>query len=108
MLRRGRYASRVSLSAAAYLAATLEFLTGELIGCGAKITSASSRKTKRITPRALTLGVRNDADLGALLRDVTLARGGVLPTAHKALEKKKKKKRSKAAAVRHHRGSQRA
>ena len=51
-------------------------------------------KGKRITPRALTLAVRHDADLGALLKDVTLSRGGVVPKIDKALESKKKSKKS--------------
>ena len=52
-------------------------------------------KGKRITPRALTLAVRHDADLGALLKDVTLSRGGVVPKIDKALDKKAKKSSGK-------------
>jgi len=55
-------------------------------------------KGKRITPRALTLAVRHDADLGALLKDVTLSRGGVVPKIDKALESKKKSKSGKKVA----------
>lgn len=90
MLRKGRYASRVSVSASAYLASVLEFLTAELINTASRTVLASRKKTKRITPRALTLAVRTDAELGALLRNVTLANGGVLPSVAKAIAKKKK------------------
>jgi histone H2A len=40
-------------------------------------------KSKRLTPRALTLAVRHDDDLGALLQNVTLSRGGVIPSVNK-------------------------
>jgi histone H2A len=92
MLRKGRYAKRVSASSGVYLAAVLEYLTAELLELSAKAVAASKKKSKRITPRAVCLAVRHDADLGNLLKDVTLSRGGVVPSVHKALEKKKGKK----------------
>jgi len=101
-LRRGRYARRVSASSGVYLAAVLEYLTAELLELSAKAVSQSKKKTSRITPRAVTLAVRHDADLGNLLKDVTLSRGGVVPSVHKALEKKKHgghKKHSKKSAT---------
>lgn len=92
MLRKGRYARRVSASSGVYLAAVLEYLTAELLELSAKAVAQSKKKSKRITPRAVCLAVRHDADLGSLLKDVTLSRGGVVPNVHKALEKKKGKK----------------
>ena len=92
LLRGGRYAKRVGVSAAVYLTAVLEYLTGELLDLTSKVVAASKKnKSKRITPRALTLAVRNDAGLGSLLKDVTLSRGGVVPNLHKVLEGKKGK-----------------
>jgi histone H2A len=88
-LRKGRYAKRVSASAATYLAATLEYLTAELLELSAKAV-ASSSKSKRLTPRAITLAVRTDEDLGSLLSNVTISRGGVVPNLHRALTKKTK------------------
>jgi histone H2A len=93
MLRKGRYAARVSSSAATYLTAVLEYLVSETLDLSAKAV-IQRNKGKRITPRALTLAVRHDADLGALLKDVTLSRGGVVPKVEKALEAKKKSKKS--------------
>lgn len=90
MLRRGRYAKRVGASGAVYLTAVLEYLTAELLELSAKAVAQSKKKTHRITPRAVTLAVRHDDDLGSLLKDVTLSRGGVIPNVHKALEKKRK------------------
>ena len=92
-LRKGRYAPRISKSASCSLAAVLEYLTSEVLEVAAKAV-LQRNKGKRITPRALTLAVRHDADLGALLKDVTLSRGGVVPKVEKALESKKKSKKS--------------
>ena len=93
-LRKGRYAPRVSKSAGTYLAAVLEYVTSECLEVAAKAV-IQRNKGKRITPRALTLAVRHDADLGALLKDVTLSRGGVVPKVEKALSKKQKKSSGK-------------
>ena len=92
-LRKGRYAPRISKSASTSMAAILEYLTSEVLEVAAKAV-LQRNKGKRITPRALTLAVRHDADLGALLKDVTLSRGGVVPKVEKALESKKKSKKS--------------
>ena len=87
MLRKGRFARRVSKGAAVFLASTLQFLTNEALELSSKTVPAGS---KRITPRALTLAVRHDADLGALLANVTLSRGGVVASQLSKVEKKKK------------------
>ena len=92
-LRKGRYAARVSTSAAVYQAAVLEFVVAEILELAAKAV-LQRNKGKRITPRALTLAVRHDADLGTLLKDATISRGGVVPKVEKALEAKKKAKRA--------------
>jgi histone H2A len=96
-LRKGRYAARVSSSAAVYLAAVLEFTVAEILELSAKAVLQRG-KGKRITPRALTLAIRHDADLGSLLKDVTLSRGGVVPKVEKALEAKQKKRSGKKAS----------
>jgi len=87
MLRKGGFSRRVGAGAQVYLAATLEYLTAELVELSAK----AAGKGKRVNPRAVTLAVRHDNDLGSLLKDVTLARGGVVSSIHEALLKKKKK-----------------
>lgn len=95
MLRKGRFAKRVSKSAGVFLTATLEYLSAELLGATARAVQQSKKKTTRVTPRAVCLAVRHDADLGELLKDVTFSRGGVVPNVHKALEKKKRSKKGK-------------
>ena len=97
-LRKGRYAARVSSSAAVYMAAVLEFTVAEILELSAKAVLQRG-KGKRITPRALTLAIRHDADLGSLLKDVTLSRGGVVPKVEKALEAKKAKRSGKKSSA---------
>jgi histone H2A len=98
-LRRGQYARRVGASAAVYMAAVLEYLTAELLELTVKAATSATKKGKkvsRLNPRILTLAVRHDEDLGALLQNVTLSRGGVLPAVNKALNKQKAAKKSTA------------
>jgi len=102
-LRRGQYARRVGASAAVYLAAVLEYLTAELLELTVKAATsaaAAGKKKKAVTrlnPRILTLAVRHDEDLGALLQNVTLSRGGVLPVVNKALGKQQKGSKASSA-----------
>jgi len=94
MLRKGRYSRRVSSGAATFLAAALEYLVAETLELASKTVAKGS---KRITPRALTLAIRHDNDLGALLSNVTISRGGVVGAgAAKSQEHKKHKKSKKA------------
>jgi histone H2A len=99
-LRGGRYAKRVGAGAPVYLAAVLEYLTAELLELTSKYI-AQQKKSKRITPRAICVAVRHDDELGSLLKDVTVSRGGVVGTVHKVLDKKRKGKRGKSSATPH-------
>ncbi|MCA9640750.1 MAG: hypothetical protein KC492_08630 [Myxococcales bacterium] len=87
LLRRGRYARRVSKTAGVFAAAVLSYLTAELL----ELSSKSMKKgATRLTPRAVNLAVRADDELSALLGNVTLSRGGVVGKVHESLQKKKK------------------
>ena len=97
LLRRGQYARRVGASSAVYLAAVVEYLVAELLELTVKAASQPKNKSKRLSPRALTLAVRHDDDLGALLQNVTLSRGGVIPSVNKALAKKQKGSKKSSA-----------
>ncbi|CCW59682.1 unnamed protein product [Phytomonas sp. EM1] len=98
LLRRGQYARRIGASGAVYLAAVLEYLTAELLELSVKYSTMLDKKKYRLSPRILTMAVRNDADLGELLKHVTVSHGGVVPSVNKALAKKYKgSKRSKVA-----------
>jgi histone H2A len=70
------------------LAAVLEYLTAEILELAGN--AASDHKKKRIIPRHIQLGIRNDEELNKLLGSVTIPQGGVIPNIHAVLLKKKK------------------
>ena len=93
-LRTRNYTGRVSATSAVFIAGALEFLTSEVISAAKKVA-----KKERITPRAITLAVRDDEEMNSLLSNVVIARGGVLVTGTGKKEKKEKKaKKGKKAA----------
>ena len=89
-LKKGRYAPRIGAGAPVYLAAVLEYVTAELLELAGN--AARDNKRKRIIPRHIQLAVRNDEELSELLKNVTIASGGVLPFIHPALLPKTKGK----------------
>eukprot|EP00906_Rhabdomonas_costata_P017358 RCo025049 len=97
LLRAGRYSQRVGKGAAVYLAAVLEYLCAELLELSGN--AARDNKKRRVTPRYVTLAVRNDEELNKLLHGVTIASGGVLPNIQQVLLKKKAKAGSASQEV---------
>ncbi|NWH60515.1 H2AL protein, partial [Geococcyx californianus] len=81
--RNGNYANRVSLGAAIYLAAVLEYLSAEILELAGN--AAQENKKARIAPQHIQLAVRNDDELNKLFSHVTIAQGGVLPNIHSQL-----------------------
>lgn len=89
MLRDNRLAPRIGRGAPVYLAALMEYLCAELLELAGN--ASRDNKKKRITPRFITLAVRNDEELNRLLANVSIAAGGVLPNIQQVLLKKKGK-----------------
>ncbi|XAR52622.1 hypothetical protein NMG60_11020778 [Bertholletia excelsa] len=86
-LKKGRYAQRMGIGAPIYLAAVLEYLAAEVLELAGN--AARDNKKNRINPRHVLLAVRNDEELGKLLKGVTIASGGVLPNINPVLLPKK-------------------
>jgi len=88
-MKAGKYGtSRVGASAPVYLTAVLEYLTAEILELAGNAAKDNNRA--RINPRHLTLAVKNDEELNAYLKKVTIREGGVLPNIHTVLLPQKK------------------
>lgn len=89
-LRNGRYARRVSSTAAVSMAAILDYLVAEILELAGD--AATEQRQRRIRPRHLQLAIRNDVELDKLVpRKTTIPQGGTLARIHSALLPKKSK-----------------
>ena len=75
-----------------YLASVLEYLTAEILEISGN--AARENKRARITPRFITLAVRQDEDINKLLQNITIADSGVKPSIHGVLLPQRKKNKS--------------
>ncbi|NWH92168.1 H2A2 protein, partial [Aegithalos caudatus] len=87
LLRRGKYAYRISAAATVYLAAVMEYMAAEVLELAGN--AACENKKARILPRHIQLAVSNDDDLNKFFACVTVPQGGVMPNIHSCLLLKK-------------------
>nr|XP_006114946.1 histone H2A, sperm-like [Pelodiscus sinensis] len=90
-LKKGHFAMRISPSAAVYLASVLEYLTAEVLEAAGYVTQA--KRSHRIVPRHILLGIKSDDELNKLVNHVTIPQGGVLPRIEKLLLTQKTNKK---------------
>jgi len=82
-LKKGRYAPRVKVDAAVYMAASLEYVVAEVLELAGNCSKYMKRK--RITPRHIQMTFLHDAELGELTKGVIVPEGGVKPNILKEL-----------------------
>jgi len=73
-IKQGRYADRVGKSAGAFMAAVLDYLTGEILELAGNICAEAGRKT--IAPKHINVGIRHDEELAKLIINTTISQGG--------------------------------
>ena len=76
-LKKGMFARRIGGSAAAYLAAVMEYIMAEVIEVSADVATEHNKQS--LFPRHLQLAIRNDDELSKLFSSCTINGGGVLP-----------------------------
>lgn len=91
LLKKGKYAERISSCAPVYLASVLEYLTADILDLASSASQQDSKKSNRITPRNLQLGIQNDSEMSKLLSGVIISQGGVVPQVHPSLLPKNKR-----------------
>mmetsp|Transcript_7734 Transcript_7734/g.21954 ORF Transcript_7734/g.21954 Transcript_7734/m.21954 type:complete len:208 (+) Transcript_7734:60-683(+) len=82
-LMKEKWKGRVARTAPVYMAAIMEYMAAEVLELAGN--ASKDLKSKRITPRHLTLAVRGDEELDHFIGNISVPAGGVIPHLHKSL-----------------------
>jgi len=82
-LKAGRYARRIGLTAAVYMASVLEYLVAEVLELAGNC--ARYFRKQRVFPRCIQLTLLHDKELFQLTRGAIVPQGGVKPFIHPVL-----------------------
>ena len=89
-LKAANLTPRVGSTAPVFIAAVLEKFTGELLLMATK--SAADENKKSIAAKHIQYAISANPELAAMLVDISVGNGGVLPTSHKKMPRRKTKK----------------
>jgi len=84
-LKKGNYSKRLSVASGVYAAAVIEYLVAEVLELAGKASTDNNKR--RISPRHISLAIRNDEELNRFCDGVLISQGGVMPNIHPALLK---------------------
>jgi histone H2A len=101
LMKKRRYADRISVNSAIGVSAVLEYLTAEILEmAGDKVLGSNSESKSMIKPRHICLAVKDDEEMSrAIGHHVIIPMGGVIPHIEEALVTEKPNSRSTNSAV---------
>ena len=88
LMKEARLSERISVTAGAFIAGVLEYITAEILEMAGNVCEESGRKI--IAPKHINLGVRADAELNKMMTNIVISQGGMLPYVHDYLVPPKK------------------
>ena len=95
MLKQGRYSERFGIGGAVFMAATLQYLTSEILELAGEVTEEKKKKT--ISPSHMMSAIRGDEELVKLLATIQISSGGTRSNIHPFLRPAKKGKKAGGA-----------
>lgn len=88
---------RVGAGSGIFFAAVIEYMVAEVLELAGK--ACADNKKRRISPRHISLAIRNDEELNKFCDGVQISQGGVVPQIHPALLKLRKDWRKEDTAI---------
>ena len=88
LLKEGRHAERISNTAGAFMAGSLQYIANEMFEVSSVL--CKEQKMKIIQPRHLNMALKSDDEFAKLLKCVQISNGGQRVFIHDALKKRGK------------------